>query len=666
MSFVQTLKVEASKPGIAPTNAFVLVEWCSLLIQLLAGTGDLWKTCGIEVINADAQVLELCIGSTVRNSVKGSALVVTRRGLRKLFSTESVGEEAISSVVKHLTTKGASSNARNAVLLGVVAGVCVRLPSRKCTLEGFKDLYFTFYTREIIGSRTIVPQHLATALHDFFNTFMSAEDLQAAIVPSLEKALLRAPEIILNDLLSPLIHSTAIAIDFSEILLNNLLKPLLANIKSTNSTIRTGATNAFGAVAARCHNETLLEKIADEMLLPLKQSKVTAAEQRQLHAQMLSSLPGSPALSQQIPKGLAVVAIKEPNEPALGAQILAIVKHLTGSMSLGLEVDRIVLDAFDKGLKDKRGPVRRLWALGIGDLLWDLSDSQMNTSSVVTLIEATLGNLLAIFNEVVESPLPAAQNGLAAAAYVLTALSGSKFNITNSVKVEATLKKANVLQKALAVEPKPSFLLNHRIYTKLTSKEDSCWAVRALRTVSTGLVSDDATSTRGDAWAQAFLFFITSLTVPPSIRADAANLLSRAYTAEPATIAKVIVKGIWHWRRRVENVDRDSAAIAARSNNDKLYLGIRSICLPPGVIEKMDATVDSEILKEQLVNMLVLCRPEIVPRVDWISTVLRAGVDPGTLVQERPARCMDMVNGFAMVRPPVQINLSLHKDIFSN
>lgn len=649
-AFVQILKAEASKPGIAPTNAFVLVEWCSLLLLQISKAVELWKRCGLDVITAEAQALELCVGSAVRDSVKHSALVVTRRGLRKIFSSEAIGDQSIILVVNNLTTKGASSNARNAVLLGVVAGVCARLPSRKRALEGLKESYFTFYVRELIGSRTVVPQHLETGLHDFFSSFMTREDLQSEIVPSLEKALLRAPEIILNDLISPLIRSTAVGIDLSEILFTNLLKPLLANIKSTNATIRNGSTNAFGTVASRCHNDALLERIAEEVLLPLKQSKVTAAEQRQLHARMLSLSPSSEALSQQIPKGLAPVTNKEPNEPALGAEIAAMIKHLAFGMSLGLELDKSVIDAFNKGLNDKRAPVRKLWALGTGDLLWSFSDEQINTQCVAAFVEATIGNLLAIFNEIVENPLPAAQSGLAAAAYVFTALSESKFKAMNSEKVTATLKKATILHKALTFEPKPSFLLNHRIYSKLTLKEDSIWAVRALATVSKGLAPGDATSTRGDAWAQAFLYLITSLTVQPSVRRDATHLLAEAYVAEPATISKVVVEGIWRWRQRIENADRDSAAMTARTGNSKLYLAIRSICLPPGVVKELGAKVDSEVLKNQLVDMLVLCRPEILPCVDWIGFALRAGVDPGALAQEKSARCLNVINGFTMVR----------------
>lgn len=647
-AFVKTLKVEASKPGIAPTNALVLVEWCGLLLAQISRAVELWNRCGIEIIAAEAQALELCLGSAIRDSVKHSALVVTRRGLRKVFYSETIGEEAIMSVVKYLTTKG-TSNARNAVLLGVVAGVCARRPSSKHVLEGLKEEYFTFYLRELIGSRAVVPHHLAESLQDFFVSFTSGEDFKSQIVPALEKALLRAPEVILDDLVGPLIRSIDTEIDLSDVLLTSLLKPLLANVKSTNASIRAGATDAFGVVASHCYNQESLEKIAEEVLQPLKQSKVTVVEQRQLHSQMLSLMPCSEALSQRIPNGLAPVAVKEPNEAALGAETVAMIKHLIFGMSRGLAADKTVLDAFNQGLSDRRAHVRSLWTMRFGDLLWGLTGHQNRTTCAGTFVEAIIGNVLVMYNEVVESPLPAAQSGLVAAAYVLAALSESRLQTLENENLTATLKKASIVQKALTTEPKLSFLLNHRIYSKLSSEEESLWALRALAAVSTHLALRDATTSTGDAWAQAFLYMITSVTVPFTIRRSATRLLSEAYIANPAIISKVMIEGIWRWRQRIDIADRDSAAMTARTGNSKLHEAIRSICLPPNVVDELGAKIEPETLNDQLIDMLVLCRPEILPRVEWIEVTLRAGVDPGALVREHPARCMEVINGFTMV-----------------
>ncbi|KAK3045034.1 hypothetical protein LTS18_014736, partial [Coniosporium uncinatum] len=278
-SLIQFLTTEAAKPGIAPANAFVLVEWCSILLQDFADHSTLWNKWGIDVVAADSQVLELCVGSAARESVKHSAVVVTRRALRRVFGSEELGKGAVSSIVEQLASKGSSPTARHSVLLGVTAGVAARLESVKPELEHKKKDYITFYTREIIGSRVALPKHIAEGLHDFFENFVGPEELEKEIIPSVEKALLRAPEVVLNDLVSPLLRSVSHSIDQADILHKQLLKPLLSNIKSTNATIKAGAVATFETTALRSHDEATVGKIADEILNPLKSGKVTAADQ---------------------------------------------------------------------------------------------------------------------------------------------------------------------------------------------------------------------------------------------------------------------------------------------------------------------------------------------------------------------------------------------------
>ncbi|TKA54704.1 hypothetical protein B0A49_11940, partial [Cryomyces minteri] len=206
-AIIDPLKLEASKASIAPGSAFVLTEWCSLLLQELAAKPKLWNRWGLDVIIADSHTLETCIGSGARRSVKQSALDVTRRGVQRLFETDGVGHEALNAAITALTIKDSTPHAKNTVLLGVIAGVCARSLQLKPILEERKKDYYAFYVREILGSRTVVPQHITDGLRDFFATFTTEEDLQKDVVPSVEKALLRAPEIVLNGLVAGTLQS---------------------------------------------------------------------------------------------------------------------------------------------------------------------------------------------------------------------------------------------------------------------------------------------------------------------------------------------------------------------------------------------------------------------------------------------------------------------------
>lgn len=160
------LQKECAKPSLSAASAFVLVEWCCILLQHLS---NIEAPIGavLDVISANANVLELCLGETSRPTVRQSALRITRRALRAIFTSRSLGEDAIRESVSKLTT--GTSAQKNAPFIGVISGVCARLAARKDVLAGLKKSILVFYTKEILGSRSQVPPHIANGLSDFLH-----------------------------------------------------------------------------------------------------------------------------------------------------------------------------------------------------------------------------------------------------------------------------------------------------------------------------------------------------------------------------------------------------------------------------------------------------------------------------------------------------------------
>jgi len=455
VGFVELVHAETLKGALAPSNAFVLVEWCSILLQELTGT-DHWKKWGLQTIESNSRALEYCLSESTRPNVKHAGLVVTRRGLRKVFSNKDTRQKLIEDVVKRLSAKGTQPSARNAVMLGVVAGVCARKPGAKEVLATLKSEYYSFYNREIIGSRTQVPAHISNALGDFFVDFSTEQDIEKEIIPALEKALLRAPEIVLNDLVTPLLNSLPDSIDLSTVLKNNLLKPLLANIKSTNVTIRHGSLSAFKAAVVKSHDENVIFQIAEEIVTPLKTGKLTSADGRSLHADMLAALPVSKATVTKVGPALAAVASKEANEAALISETSALLHYLCWGLSHGVPIEKSIVDVFIKGLSDKKIPIKKLWTIRLGELFWSMTDEDTLKSKMPSFAEAAVPALMDIWQETLANPLAAAQSGLVTSAYVFTAISFTKLSLTSNSKVDTALKKAQISRQALAMEPKPT------------------------------------------------------------------------------------------------------------------------------------------------------------------------------------------------------------------
>ncbi|KAI9661249.1 MAG: translational activator of GCN4 [Bathelium mastoideum] len=635
LQLVSTLKKEAEKPTIAPANAFVLTEWFSVLLEQLS-EDNAKQEWYLDIIKADARVLNTCLGSSAKGTIRHGALVVTRRGLRKLFRSEAYRPESAREIITALTSKGPQA-ATNACMLGVVAGVASRLPPLEKVVEGQKKDYYSFYVREILGSRISLPRHVGDGLHDFFASFTTEDDLRDELVPAVEKALLRAPEVVLNDLIAPVILSLDSSIDLSQVLQANLIKPLMSNLKSTNATIRDGVLRTFKALASRSHGDGQIEKVAAELLTPLKQGKVTSVDQRILHAQMIEALPGTKSLAGKVVSDLAGVVLKEANENVVLAETRAIAKHVELAVRLGEAPNAQTTDLFVKGTSEKRANMRRLWSLRAGDILWNLSLKQPLAQQILPFASSVLGKLLEAWKDAADNPLPAIQSGLITPAYVATALCLTTLREVHEPSIQSIIKKASISERTLVVEPKPSFLFNPRVYSKLTTEDDYIWCARALTSVASVLPAHLEASPICAAWGEAFLFMIAAAASPHGARREAAHLLSEANSSESSKVTDSVIAGLWRWVRSNELEEKDSPAMAAKTGCDRLHLAVEAICLPPS--QETQTKTNAKNIKDKLARLLVLLRPEVIPHVTWIDTCLKTGTDPGELVDRNADEC---------------------------
>ncbi|KIL96130.1 hypothetical protein FAVG1_00872 [Fusarium avenaceum] len=508
---IAALRKESQKHGIAPTNAFVLVEWCSLFMQHL--DASLWDQFASDIILTEADALEKCHQSVSRKSVAHSAIVVTRRGLRKLFSSLELSEKRLSASVDVLATKGAQSTPRNAVLLGVIAGVSARKDHLRPVLESLKPKYYEFFTREITGSRTAVPEHLVLGLGDFFTSFATLQEISKELVPALEKGLLRAPEVILGGVVTPLVRSLPDSFDLSNILEKNLLKPLLSNAKSTNPAIRTCALDAFRVLVNKSTSTTSLEKVINEIATPLKSGKLASPDHRILHAQMLEAAPLSMSSAEQVASAISLIAAKEGNEGALAAETSALAKAVTFLLANDGEVPKAVLDSVTKGLAEKKIPSRKYWLLRVGVILHSLAGVKSVSPGMVAFVEAAVPKIAATFTEVTANAATAAQSGLIVGAYILTAVSPHIQRLLPGSAADSSLKNASVTKQSLSLDPKSSFLLSHRIYSKITIEEDLVWFSRALSSVFQSL-EQNSDGQVALAWSEAIIYLISAQSVP--------------------------------------------------------------------------------------------------------------------------------------------------------
>ncbi|KAI0813480.1 armadillo-type protein [Xylaria sp. FL0064] len=639
--FVSAISQEAQKPSIASSNAFVLVEWCTLLLRGFVNT-PLWDAFGLDIIQTNAAALDTCLQPTARPSVGQSALVLTRRGLRAAFWQDGFREKAVIDAVQTLTTKGTQPAARNAAMLGAIAGVCSRHAQARETLVAQKPAYYAFFVRELVGSRTAIPRHLVVGLRDFFSDFVTLDDLEKEIIPPIEKGLLRAPEVVLDILANLLTLLPTDNIDLAKVLDAHLLKPLLSNVKSSNPSIRESVLEAFKQAATRSRDTKAISHVVDEILGPLKSGKLTSADQRILHANMLHALSLSNPDATKIATSLAPVVVKEGNEAALGAELSVLSQAVIHLLQNDIEVPKPVVEAFVKGLSDKKIPARRLWILRSGEVLLSVTDDPKPPSTHLTKFsEAITSPMVDNWAEVLKNPASAAQSGLITGAYVLGALVYRALYRIESPAIQTKLKKVDIAKELLSLDPKSAFLLNHRVYSRLSNEDDCTWFLRSLEAASTEISS--ATELVQVAWSQAFIYLASAMNVPASIRKASCQSIARLYCLNPAFTSGAMIDGLWRWVESSEKNEKESVAASAKFETSHLHLVLRSIT--PGEEELKSGGIqpDQELVERQMCALLVLARKDLIPRCSWIDLCLRVGVDPGGLARKYEQELIDQL-----------------------
>ena len=634
----KSLRLEASKTTLAPASALSLLEWCCSTLLHASENEATPLDIVLELIAIDAKALENCLSRGPKPAVKHSALKNARRALRNVFSNKTWGDDAARQAISRLTADTTAGN-RNAPMLGVVSGVCARLPSRKLAVEESKKAILAYYAKEIVISKAVVPAHIAEGMSDFFADFVTLEDVTTELVPSMEKSMLRAPEIILNGVIPPLSASLPKEIDLSEVVQTRLSKHLLSSMKSNNAVIRQGAADSFSALLAHCNDEAVILKITGEIVGPLKTQKITAPEHRVAYSQAISAIPTSVEASKEVVQGFVPVFTRESNEAALEQEVKTFSKHLSFLLGSTFKVADDVVNTIVKGISDKRIPFRKTWQVSVGEVLWKSDITALKSAETQPLVSKFLAKMKEMFGEVASNPLPSAQNGALSTAYIFLALF---YRVSD---IEGSDKSAweDIVSQSMTMGAKPSFLLNPKAYSKIATVGEMQWVIRALAAVPAGSKFTGAEDAAKNAWAQSLIYAITGPAMISNSRDEAIKSLSDVHQKDVNTIGHIMVNGLWAWIHAFRTAEKESAAVLAGPQSvGLLHMILKAIC---PVKAKDGAEASSSDMENQLISILVLSQPSLIPGASWIDLCLRTGVDPGSLVRAHPADCIEQLVG---------------------
>ncbi|KAK5942181.1 translational activator of GCN4 [Knufia obscura] len=627
---------ESQKAVVATSNAFVLLEWCTVVEEELAKLDNLNEALLRQTCTAQALLLDKCLAPDTRSGIMHTALIISRRGLRKLFQSKH-SEAALNVVVKELTS--ASSTTANAGLIGVVAGVSVRLPKVKPLFEAHVSTVLDWYTKVVLGSKTVLPEQQVHGLDEFFTRFATSDTVEKTVVPTIEKGILRSPENVLRGPIPALAESLPTEIDISQQVAAKLLKPLLSSLASTNANVRVGAAQSLSALLIREQDAAELEKIVKDLLSNVKSSKAASYELRGLICDSLKEVKPAQPMSVQIVQGLLPIAAKEANESALRREVAAIAAHTSFLLSNGLW-SKDMTDPIVKGCAEKRAPFKKLWLTGTAVALLNLTEVP-ESGPGRDLVMAVLNAAADAYVEISPKPLPAATAGTISMAYIVPAL------VQHSVLgplLKSTKAKLAPDATGLQLTQQSSFLLNPQVYTKLSAADDQKWALHALLGVDSYLAN--AAASGKAAWGRALLHLLLAPESDPQTRKTTGQELAQRYLTNPAAVGSSIVLGIWGYLRE-EQTGTKKAKTEDAPTHLPLRRAVASISPTKSSWSKRNLDPPQETLHRQAISTVVLYGPDLIPSIEWVSNLLAIGVDPGSLAASRTAELMrEVLNTF--------------------
>ncbi|KAG9284337.1 hypothetical protein G9A89_007492, partial [Geosiphon pyriformis] len=642
-SFVPLLAKEIDKlnkkssDGIYTTSStyrFVLLTWINSMITFTLTSVSsesfiMWKSLiDLQAILLDSLVNE----KEKRKSVTRSAVVDVRRCVRKNYTH-------IPAIINHLTqSKKGSASFPNAVLLGTVIDCALRLKKNndRAFVDNAKDDIIQFYLTSIASSKIPVPTQTADAFHDFIHCTVVEQDFQEKFIPTLEKLLLRAPEIILN----------ALGFDTSVVFKNHFLESLLGHVRSTNKLVQSVAIDMLHIFLEKSQKSEVVIEIGKQMIHYLNAGKVTNPEHRGIIIQAIGHVDKSPAVARTIVEDLLPIISKENSEQSLAKAIDTLISHaelLINNEKEKADLDKIALAVFE-GLSSSKFAVRKAWTIAIGRITWNII--QEPTDFLRDIIKKCLIPLISTLDKIQSNPL--VFPGGPIEGYITIAIVEGRTKKWHDKEIDDLLRTKKLTQNILATTPKLSFWLWDKVYCKITNYEEGLWFIRSMEGFLFG--ENEIALEKKELrilLATAYIFLITA---SPDFhtRREAYDSLVRCNKYNPKRMGTIIREGMNQWVFHLEKNVKDSTAhLASTFSQSDASVNAYQLSRVLTAITTFSETIEKGLIENLLVELILLAHhPAIVSptnKYNWISLAQRARLNPGNLVEVYHNRLAELI-----------------------
>ncbi|OBZ65072.1 Translational activator GCN1 [Grifola frondosa] len=607
----------------AAADMFVLLGWCcGLYVACLQSNPEFTSSrCWEVLVGVMASLVDMLLDPSTRtkHSIQKSSLVRTRRALRSK-------PEQLPVIMRTLLRLAKTQSLSVVPLLGISVDVTIRLKNvkddnLKKVDPQIKSEILNFYANSMLMSRVPVPSHASAALHDFVRTSVTEDDFAGTILPAMEKALLRSPEISLNVISY---FFTAYSHPVQDDVFKKILTPTLNSSRSTSHVVRMNAAALFKVLIQKSAGEGNVLHAVNEVLAVPKAGKTAGAEHRVALYSMLGSVTPSALVSETIIQTMLPLLAKETHDAAIVVSTSSITPHLVFCLNANTVLPEDVMSLVVREMNSSKPAIRRAFCSLVGDAFWQLGELKSEVS--LTFAKAVLPAFETNLKTVAANPLNAvagALEGYIAVAILLGPLS-------RSGQFAGIISQNTTLQTLVSPGSKPSFLLWDKVYQKLAHVNDEAWLLRASEATLRFYKDELMQSEQSRAMMGMIFLHLAVESSSSHIRRSVIASLELLTTQLPELVTDSVTAAMTTYLSK----ERSKAANGAGDDSEP---SINKESRLSAVVLACAAFADDcshETREKLLIKFIVLAHHSAAggSRQTWIDMCQKGGVDPHQLV----------------------------------
>lgn len=379
------------------------------------------------------------------------------------------------------------------------------------------------------------------------------------------------------------------------------------------------------AIATKCEDAAVQGKIVTEILSLPKTGKTSSPEHRIALLQMAGLFPRNDSTSPVIVDTLPSMIAKEGNEPALNALCDALSPHLAYSLTANTSVTSATTIAKDLGAS--KVSTRRALSNAVGEALWTIHTQQSQFSTAGESFLETIAPALDTSLTAASTNQPANSSGFLEG-YVSVALALGPLRHSSAV---AKLAQNSAFIDILAVTPKPSFLLNDKVYSRLPTPEDEKWLLRSIE----GITTQSGKKLNTDATRLAVglaLIHLAFDSKSSEMRRKTASAVAKLAKAHPRITSHLLRDALAVWLQRQASKPKSSKV------DDEEVVESKSREVGRLLSSIFQANADKSATEDIAVDFVVLAHhPDIGEdaQVSWIALVQSLSLDPAAVALDK-------------------------------